>query len=212
MAYLVKLKHQPQKWLLRDKLAFFPVNNVIKRSFVDTTNKQLDSVGDSSLLAKNMIRDFVGKKNQYYQYGYERSVRNYQSRLVIETLIWAINLVLDTQKESDAIFSVSTKVAQNIAGNLSDFSGELYLKNDIKKGLDSLLSINLFFPVSVVDIIKEKYSFLSIIFNCDDLYRCHESSVGARLGIRVLDASFYLGFDDKDADKILSSVHNAVTL
>lgn len=204
MAELVRLKYSPEKWVYKRAL-LGNAPSYIRLADVENLRKKNHELDTRAHVVRDLIANFIAQKQGAFQSAYQRSFRNYQARLVTETLVFAANWLRANNQEMNAIKTIAHMISSTIVGEkIEVFYGDIF--DDLIVGkLSNFMSVYIYLPSCVLVEIRAKYNNLLTIFNQDDFYRCCEYD-GARLEIGIVGELLHLDFDHKDADKILAAV------
>lgn len=205
MAELVRLKYSPEKWVYKRALVGGKTSYV-RPADIENLRQKNHELDTRAHVVRDLIANFIAQKPSIFQSAYQRSFRNYQARLVMETLVFAANWFRANNQEMNAIKTIANAICCGIVGDKKAYFDGGNFDELINEKLSNCMFICMYLHTDVFEGIKCKYSDLLTIFNRSDFYRRCEYDSGARLEIGIVGELLHLDFDHKDADKILAAV------
>lgn len=207
MAQLIRLRNQPQKWLLKKQLTLLKMQSVLSRSAMVQINqkKHLFDVHLQSL--REDIQAFLDQRKQYREAGFRRGIRHYQCKLASEIILFCVRWVTNVHRESRSIQQIAIKIADKIVNKTKVNYDEIEISGrDIINQLFTMISVDIVIPHTRLASIKERYYSISQLFHPTELFIEHENISGAQIRLFILDKSLNLDFDHQDLDRILGQV------
>lgn len=206
MAELIKPNIAPQKWLIKYQLEKLPTNQLLSKEEYLLATQIEEQFRLAEEIARAQLLDYDLLKTAYKNASFSHSMRRYQARLAIDTLVLLNVLDADIEKEARAIEDLAQKIAKNIT-NLSYEELLTSRTGAIEKSLREIMSWQLSLPLGEVSAIRERYQ--KILPNVR--FTSNERDTWGHVEVRVNDKNFSWEFWACDIDMILRAVLKTLT-
>lgn len=196
MATLIKVNHEPQKHLLKKRLALMPANALFKKNMLEERENCLRLINDHT---RSPAVAYLKEKQLLNQISIEKGARNYQIKLMKDLLMFFIKWRKNLGYEAMALNILAQKIAQNITQKRPESLEDFIFQK---------LSQNFFLKIFVNEANKfaKAYQLITLALKQEQLFFPDKSL--NRLEIICSDQCLTMNFHENDIDLILRRVLN----
>jgi hypothetical protein len=209
MASIIRLKNLPRKWFFYQNEILLCKNGIISLEKYKTKYDKISLNKKEDILVKDIVKNFILKKQEFYCMAYQKNLRKYQAKFIIELLVFLAGIISKLEKEAQAIVKVASEICQKITCYHKEID-HVDLCSYVHNNLANFIDIKIYLPGSTLKDIENRYHFLLKVFNNKQLYFSLIDESNARLDICICKKLCQLHFHYEDIDIILSSIRRHI--